>query len=124
MKHKIAYAMVVALAGSFMTVFAAGFNRKYLMASTMTIFLITGIVSSLAPPFWLLMTVRVLPAFVHPVLVSTAVAAATDTAEQKDAHKMMAIVIGGISIATIITVPLYFRLPALAGPIFLFIIRI
>lgn len=100
-----AYAMVVALAGPLMTMFASGYNRKYLMALTMAIFLITGIVSSLAPPFWLLMTVRVLPAFLHPVLVSAAVAAATSTADQKDAHKMMAIVIGGISIATITTVP-------------------
>ncbi|SHF26290.1 Predicted arabinose efflux permease, MFS family [Pedobacter caeni] len=100
-----AYAMVVALAGPFMTMFASGVNRKTLMAVTMAIFLLTGIVSALAPPFWLLMTVRVLPAFLHPVLVSTAVAAATNTAEQKEAHQMMAIVIGGIGIATITTVP-------------------
>lgn len=100
-----AYALVVALAGPFMTMFTSGFNRKFLMALTMTIFLITGIISSLSPPFWLLMLVRILPAFLHPVLVSTAVAAATGTADQKDAHKMMAIVIGGIAIATITTVP-------------------
>lgn len=100
-----AYAMVVALAGPFMTMFASGYNRKYLMALTMSIFLFTGIVSSLAPPFWLLMLVRVLPAFLHPVLVSTAVAAATTHADRKDAHQMMAIVIGGIGIATITTVP-------------------
>lgn len=100
-----AYAMVVAVAGPFMTMFASGFNRKTLMAVTMAIFLLTGIVSAMAPPFWLLMTVRVLPAFLHPVLVSTAVAAATNTAHQKDAHQMMAIVIGGIGIATITTVP-------------------
>ena len=100
-----AYAMVVAVAGPFMTMFASGFNRKSLMAVTMGIFLITGIVSALAPPFWLLMTIRVLPAFLHPVLVATAVAAATDSSDKKDAHKMMAIVIGGIGIATITTVP-------------------
>lgn len=101
-----AYALVVALAGPFMTMFASGFNRKNLMALTMGIFLITGIVSALAPPFWLLMTIRVLPAFLHPVLVSTAVAAATDNADKQDAHKMMAIVIGGIGIATITTIPM------------------
>ncbi|WP_159474922.1 MFS transporter [Chryseobacterium sp. 18068] len=100
-----AYALVVALAGPIMTIFSSGFDRKKLMAVTMGIFLMTGIVSSLAPPFWLLMTIRVLPAFLHPVLVATAVAAATDAADKKDAHKMMAIVIGGIAIATITTVP-------------------
>ncbi|MGY0038280.1 hypothetical protein [Pedobacter sp. NJ-S-72] len=36
-----AYAMVVALAGPFMTMFASGFNRKYLMTLTMVIFLIS-----------------------------------------------------------------------------------
>lgn len=100
-----AYALVVALAGPFMTMFTSGFNRKKLMALTMGIFLVTGIVSSLAPPFWLLMTIRVLPAFLHPVLVATAVAAATDATDKKNAPKMMAIVIGGIGIATITTVP-------------------
>lgn len=100
-----AYALVVAVAGPFMTMFASGFNRKNLMALTMGIFLVTGIVSAMAPPFWLLMIIRVLPAFLHPVLVATAVAAATDAADKKDAHKMMAIVIGGIGIATITTVP-------------------
>ncbi|KFF23461.1 MFS transporter [Chryseobacterium vrystaatense] len=101
-----AYAITVAIAGPFMTMFTSGFNRKTLMAVTMFIFLITGIVSSLSPPFWLLMAVRILPAFLHPVLVSNAVAAATGSADKKAAHQMMAIVIAGIGIATITTVPL------------------
>ncbi len=100
-----AYAITVALAGPFMTMATSGINRKTLMAVTLFIFLLTGFISSLAPPFWLLMTVRVLPAFLHPVLVSNAVAAATDTADKKKAHQMMAIVIAGIGIATITTVP-------------------
>lgn len=101
-----AYAITVAIAGPLMTMLTSGFNRKTLMAVTMLIFLITGVVSSFSPPFWLLMAVRVLPAFLHPVLVSNAVAAATSSADKKQAHHMMAIVIAGIGIATITTVPL------------------
>ncbi|WP_242667492.1 MFS transporter [Flavobacterium sp. AJR] len=100
-----AYAITVAIAGPFMTMFTSGINRKTLMAVTMLIFLLTGIVSSFAPPFWLLMVVRILPAFLHPVLVSNAVAAATSSADKKVAHQMMAIVMAGIGIATITTVP-------------------
>jgi predicted MFS family arabinose efflux permease len=101
-----AYALVVALAGPWMTVFTSGVNRKTLMAIAMAVFLLTGIVSSMTPPFWLLMLVRVLPAFLHPVLVATAVAAATATGGQQYGHRMMAIVMGGIGIAMISTVPL------------------
>lgn len=100
-----AYAITVAIAGPFMTMFTSRINRKTLMAVTMLIFLLTGIVSSFAPPFWLLMVVRILPAFLHPVLVSNAVAAATTSADKKVAHQMMAIVMAGIGIATITTVP-------------------
>ncbi|SEA44800.1 MFS transporter [Pedobacter hartonius] len=100
-----AFAMVAAIAGPFLTILTSGINRKKLMAISMTIFLITGVVSSLSPPFWLLLLVRLLPAFLHPALVSAAVGAATVAADKKDAHKMMAIVIGGVGIATITTVP-------------------
>jgi len=100
-----AFAMVAAIAGPFLTIFSSGINRKKLMAISMMIFLVTGIVSSMSPPFWLLVLVRLLPAFLHPALVSAAVGAATASADKKDAHKMMAIVIGGVGIATITTVP-------------------
>lgn len=100
-----AFAMVAAIAGPFLTIFTSGINRKKLMAISMMIFLITGIVSSFSPPFWLLLLVRLFPAFLHPALVSAAVGAATASADKKDAHKMMAIVIGGVGIATITTVP-------------------
>jgi predicted MFS family arabinose efflux permease len=100
-----AFAMVVAIAGPFLTVFTSSVNRKKLMIFSMMIFLITGIVSSLSPPFWILLLVRLLPAFLHPALVSAAVGAATASVDKKHAHQMMAIVIGGVGIATITTVP-------------------
>ncbi|MGN8057639.1 MFS transporter [Pedobacter sp. 22163] len=100
-----AFAMVVAIAGPFLTVLTSGVNRKKLMGVSMMIFMVTGLVSSLSPPFWLLMLVRLLPAFLHPALVSAAIGAATASSEKADAHKMMAIVIGGVGLATITTVP-------------------
>ncbi|MBB5646101.1 MFS transporter [Pedobacter cryoconitis] len=101
-----AFAMIIALTGPFMTLFTSGFNRKTIMLTAISIFLITGIVSSFAPPFWLLMTVRLLPAFLQPVFISTAIAAAVSSGDKKSEHQLMGIVIGGIAISMVTTVPL------------------
>jgi len=100
-----AFALVIALGGPLMTLWLSGCNRKTLMAVSISIFLITGVVSSLSPPFWLLLVVRMLPAFLQPVYISTAIAAATGAADKKHTHKMMAIVMSGIAIATVTTIP-------------------
>ncbi len=100
-----AFAAVIAFAGPFMTLFMSGFNRKTIMALSITLFLISGIISLLSPPFWLLMVARVMPAFLQPVYISTAIAAATGTTGKNDEHKMMAIVLAGIGMATVTTVP-------------------
>lgn len=101
-----AFALVIALAGPLMTLWLSGYNRKTVMVISIGMFLITGVVSSLSPPFWLLLLVRVLPAFLQPVFISTAVTAAMAAGAKKDAHKMMAIVMAGIGMATVTTIPL------------------
>ncbi|NQX41157.1 Predicted arabinose efflux permease, MFS family [Pedobacter steynii] len=100
-----AFALVIALTGPFMTLLSSGFDRKKIMMLSIAIFLLTGVVSSLAPPFWLLILVRLLPAFLQPVFISTAIAAALAHADQKKAHQLMGIVLGGIAIAMVTTVP-------------------
>ncbi|WP_341841428.1 MFS transporter [Chitinophaga caseinilytica] len=100
-----AFAMVIALGGPAMTLLFSRVNRKLIMSLAIGMFIITGVVSALAPPFWLLLTVRVLPAILHPVFVSTAIAAAIQAAPPKEATRMMGIVLGGIAIAMVTTVP-------------------
>lgn len=109
------FAMVIALAGPMMTLFMSGFNRKWVMAFSLGLFLASGIISLFSPPFSLLLLVRMLPAFMQPVYISTAIAAATAAVEKKDEHAMMAIVLGGIGIATITTVPLATYIAGLVG---------
>lgn len=99
------FALVIALTGPFMTLLSSGFDRKKIMALSISIFLFTGVVSSLAPPFWLLLLVRVLPAFLQPVFISTAIAAALVNADKKKEHQLMGIVLGGVAIAMVTTVP-------------------
>jgi len=101
-----AFAMVIALTGPFMTLLASGFDRKKVMMTAISIFLITGIVSAFAPPFWLLLLVRILPAFLQPVYIAVAVAAATSGANDTKKNEMMGIVLGGIAITMVTTVPL------------------
>ncbi|SFW67376.1 MFS transporter [Chitinophaga sancti] len=101
-----AFAMVIALTGPFMTLLASEFDRKKVMMTAISIFLITGIVSAFAPPFWLLLLVRILPAFLQPVYIAVAIAAATSGVNDKIKNEMMGIVLGGIAITMVTTVPL------------------
>ncbi|MCW3467655.1 MFS transporter [Chitinophaga nivalis] len=100
-----AFALVIALTGPFMTLLAARFDRRNVMALSIGIFLLAGMVSLLSPPFWLLLLVRVLPAFLQPVFISTAIAVAVSNAGKGEAHRLMAVVLGGISLATVTTLP-------------------
>jgi predicted MFS family arabinose efflux permease len=101
-----AFATVIALTGPFMTLLSSGFNRKKVMLTAISIFLITGIVSAFAPPFWLLLLVRILPAFLQPVYIAVAIATATSGLNDKIKNEMMGIVLGGIAITMVTTVPL------------------
>jgi predicted MFS family arabinose efflux permease len=101
-----AFAFVVAIAGPFMSLLASGFDRKKVMIASLTLFLIASVVSSFSPPFWLLLAVRILPAFLHSVYYAAAIAAVIKVSEKKDQHKMMAIALSGVSIATVSTIPL------------------
>lgn len=100
-----AFALVIALTGPFMTLLTSGFDRKQLMLTAIFIFLITGIVSSFSPPFWLLMLVRVLPAFLQPVYIATALAVAVSQADKKRENELMSIVFSGVAIASVTTIP-------------------
>ncbi|WP_338839275.1 MFS transporter [Flavobacterium ginsenosidimutans] len=99
------FALVIALTGPFMTLLASGFDRKKVMLTAIFIFLITGVVSSFAPPFWLLMLVRILPAFLQPVYIATALSVAVSQADKKRENELMSIVFSGVAIAMVTTVP-------------------
>jgi predicted MFS family arabinose efflux permease len=100
-----AFALVIALTGPFMTLLASGFDRKKLMLTSIFIFLITGGVSSFSPPFWLLMLVRILPAFLQPVYIATALAVAVSKADKRRENEQMSIVFSGVAIASVTTIP-------------------
>src|SRR6218665_547078 len=100
-----AFALVIALTGPFMTLLVSRFDRKKVMLTAIFIFLITGIISSFSPPFWLLMLVRILPAFLQPVYIATALAVAVSQSDKKRENELMSIVFSGVAIAMVTTVP-------------------
>ncbi|GEN70687.1 MFS transporter [Chryseobacterium lathyri] len=100
-----AFALIIALTGPFMTLLMSGFDRSKVMLAAISIFLFTALVSSLSPPFWLLMLVRVLPAFLQPVYIATALSVAVSGADEKQANKLMGIVFIGVALAMVTTVP-------------------
>jgi len=97
--------LVIALTGPFMTLLFSGFDRKKIMLATIFIFFFSTIVSAFSPPFWLLMIVRMLPAFLQPVYIATAIAAAVSSGEKSQENQLMGIVLGGIALAMVTTVP-------------------
>jgi predicted MFS family arabinose efflux permease len=100
------FALVVGIIGPFMSMVSARFNRKVIMCGSLTLFLISGLISATAPPFWLLLTVRILPTILHSAYFAAALAAVISSSKKDDQHRMMAIALSGINIATVTTVPL------------------
>lgn len=101
-----AFALVIALTGPLMTLLVSGYDRKNIMLTAILIFLFTGTVSFFTPPFWLLILVRILPAFLQPVYIATALSVAVSKADNHHKNELMSIVFSGVAIAMVTTVPL------------------
>lgn len=100
------FALTVALAGPFTNMLTARMNRKTVMCLVLGIFVISNLLSAVAPNFTVLMIARILPAFLHPVFWAVSMTAASKQAGPKDAPKAIAIVMAGLSVATVLGVPL------------------
>ena len=101
-----AFALTVALAGPFTNMLTAKLDRKFIMCLVLGIFVVSNLLSAIAPSFTVLMIARILPAFLHPVFWAVAMTAAAKQAGPKDAPRAIAIVMGGLSVATVLGVPL------------------
>ncbi|MGN6418216.1 MAG: MFS transporter [Pseudobacter sp.] len=101
-----AFALTVAVTGPFTTALTAKINRKTILTLVLAVFVVSNILSAFAPSFAFLMIARVLPAFLHPVFWAVAASVAAKEAGPKDAPKAVATVMAGLSIATVLGVPL------------------
>ncbi|WP_242696337.1 MFS transporter [Longitalea luteola] len=100
------FALTIALTGPFGVLLTSRFNRKWMMSLVLFTFVLSNILSAVAPNFTVLMIARILPAFLHPVFWAVATVAASKQVEPKDAPKAVSVVLAGLSIATVLGVPL------------------
>lgn len=100
-----AFALVVAVAGPTMPLICSKMNRKTLMLVSGGIFIITNIISAVAPNFTVLMLARIVPAAFHPAYVSMALTEAGKAVKPEESAKAVAKVFIGVSAGMVLGVP-------------------
>jgi len=101
-----AFALTIAVFGPFITLAAGGINRKTALSIVLLVFIISNLLSIVSSSFVVLMFARILPAFFHPVFFSVAMATAAQSVKPSEAPKAVSIVFSGVSIGTVLGVPI------------------
>ena len=100
------FALGVAIAGPTMPLIFSRVNRKYLMIFVLGLFTVCNVISIFAQSFNLLLAVRVLPAFFHPVYCSMAFTVAAMIAGASEAPKAVAKINVGVAAGMVVGVPI------------------
>ncbi len=100
------FALTIAITGPFTTLLTARINRKTMMVVVLGTFVVSNILSALSTSFTMMLIARIIPAFLHPVFWAVSTVAAAKQVEPKDAPKAVSVISGGLSIATVLGVPI------------------
>ncbi|MBV8327804.1 MFS transporter [Chryseobacterium sp.] len=100
------FALIVAVSSPFMLIFLCSFNRKKLLTGSLLVFIIANIVSAYITNFYCLLIIRMIPAFFHPVYWSVALSIAEKKSAPEDKSKAVSIIFSGLTLATVLGVPL------------------
>ena len=100
------FALGVAVAGPTMPLLLSRFNRKYLMVFILGLFTLCNVIAVFAENFWVLLAVRVLPAFFHPVYCSMAFTVAAALAKPGEEPKAVAKINAGVAAGMVAGVPI------------------
>lgn len=100
------FALVIAVLGPFLVLFASRFNRKRILTISLFIFAIVSVLSAYAPSFGALMGLRILPALFHPVYFSLAMVAAASLYPKEQATKATAYAFIGTSMGMVLGIPI------------------
>ncbi|MBQ1920754.1 MAG: MFS transporter, partial [Selenomonas sp.] len=100
------FALGVAVAGPTMPLLLSRFNRKYLMVFILGLFTLCNVIAVFAESFWVLLAVRVLPAFFHPVYCSMAFTVAAALAKPGEEPKAVAKINAGVAAGMVAGVPI------------------
>ncbi|QGQ97236.1 MFS transporter [Paenibacillus psychroresistens] len=100
------FALIIAIFGPFMTLLFSGFNHKKIMAWVLAIFIISNLISAFAPNYTVLLFVRIIPAFLHPVYFSVAFVAAANSVPKDQSTKAASKVFIGLSVGMVLGIPI------------------
>lgn len=100
------FALIVAVFGPFMIILFSSFKRKNLLVTSLFIFSVANILSAYITNFYILLAVRMIPAFFHPVYWSISLSVAEKTSAPENKSKAVGIIFSGLTLATVLGVPL------------------
>ena len=100
------FALGVAVAGPTMPLLLSRFNRKHVMVFILGLFTLCNVIAVFAESFYVLLAVRVLPAFFHPVYCAMAFTVAAGLARTGEEPKMVAKINMGVAAGMVAGVPI------------------
>jgi predicted MFS family arabinose efflux permease len=109
------FAFTVALFGPLLTIAASRIERRALFATIMALFAGADALAAVAPNLIVMVIARLIPALALPVFWSVASATAAQLVPPERAGRAMAAVFTGITVATVIGVPVGTLIAAVAG---------
>jgi predicted MFS family arabinose efflux permease len=109
------FGLVAALTSAPLTVLCGRIDRKWLMTGLLVLYVVGNLLATVASSYALLLLARVLVALAHGVFWSIAAAIAVRLVPERHAVRATSITLGGISLATVLGVPLGTMLGQHAG---------
>ncbi|WP_337610806.1 MFS transporter [Mitsuokella jalaludinii] len=100
------FALGVAIAGPTMPLLFSRFNRKHVMLLVLGVFTICNALAVVASDFQLLLVLRVVPAFFHPVYCALAFSVAAASVAPEDAPRAVARINMGVAAGMVVSVPI------------------
>ena len=99
------FALIVALSAPVMPVLFSRVNRRTVMLLALGTFTLSNLVSAFTDSFTVMLIVRAIPAFLHPVYIAMAFSVAAASAGKAKAPKAVARVFIGVSAGMVLGVP-------------------
>ncbi|MEJ5052690.1 MFS transporter [Sphingobacterium sp. MYb382] len=100
------FALTVALCGPFITTLTKNINRKTILLLVLATFVLSNVLSAFATDFNVLLISRIIPAVFYPAFWAIALTLAMKQVAPKEAPRAIAVVMTGLSISTVVGVPL------------------
>lgn len=101
------FALMIVFCAPIVPLLCSGFEKKRLMSICLAVFCLSSLACVFVNEFWLLLVLRALAAFFHPIYIALALSvASTCVDDPKDAPKAVAKVFAGVSAGMVLGVPI------------------